>query len=32
VKPGEFNAFCDDLEKQFVDSLAKQTAAVENKK
>jgi metallo-beta-lactamase class B len=32
VKPGEFNAFCDDLEKQFVDSLAKQTAAAENKK
>ena len=32
VNPGEFNAFCDDLEKQFVDSLAKQTAAAENQK
>jgi len=32
VKPGEFNAFCDKLENQFVDSLAKQTAAAETKK
>jgi metallo-beta-lactamase class B len=27
VKAGEFNAFCDGLEKQFTDSLAKETAA-----
>jgi len=32
VKPGEFNAFCDDLEKQFVASLEKETAAAQAKK
>jgi len=31
VKPGEFNAFCDDLEKQFTEGLAKQTAAAQAK-
>ena len=32
VKPGEFNAFCDDLEKQFVASLEKENAATQPKK
>jgi metallo-beta-lactamase class B len=32
VKPGEFNAFCDDLDKQFVASLEKETAAAQAKK
>jgi len=32
VKPGEFNEFCDKLEKEFVDGLAKQTAAAQEKK
>jgi metallo-beta-lactamase class B len=32
VKAGEFNAFCDDLEKQFVDGLEKETAAAQAKK
>ena len=29
VKPGEFNAFCDKLEQEFVAGLAKQTAEAE---
>lgn len=32
VKAGEFNAFCDDLEKQFVAGLEKETAAAQAKK
>ena len=31
VKPGEFNAFVDDLQKQFVASLEKETAAAQPK-
>ncbi len=32
VRPGEFNAFCDDLDKQFVASLEKENAAAQAKK
>jgi len=32
VKPGEFNAFVDDLQKQFVASLDKETAEAQAKK